>query len=88
MNATEALREFVTYTIAHLIEFPEQASVAIEKDPNSELITYRISCANSDIKRIIGKQGLTISSIRSLLQAAARKHQLRVNLRIHESKED
>ena len=35
-----------------------------------------------DVKRVIGKNGLTVSSIRSLLNVAASRHNLRVSLKV------
>lgn len=81
MDAPEALREFLMYVVANLIEHPQQASIAVGTT-SSGAISYRIQLAPEDVKRVIGKNGFTISAIRSLVNVAAKKHGVRVSLRV------
>ncbi|SKA98240.1 hypothetical protein SAMN02745166_02710 [Prosthecobacter debontii] len=81
MDAPEALREFLTYVVANLIDHPQQASIAIGHNANGVLV-FRVQLAPEDVKHVLGKNGMTASSIRSLLSAAAEKHGVRVNLKI------
>ena len=87
MDAPEALREFLMYVVANLIEHPKQASIAIGHTPGGA-ISYKIQLAPEDVKRVIGKNGYTISAIRSLVNVAAAKHQLRVSLRVNGVKDE
>ena len=87
MDAPEALREYLSYVVAHLIDQPQQASIAIGHSPNGAT-TYRIQVAQEDVKRIIGKHGHTLSAIRSLLHTAADKHGIRVSLKVGTVKEE
>lgn len=87
MDAPEALREYLSYVVAHLIDQPQQASIAIGHSP-SGATSFRIQVAQDDVKRIIGKHGHTLSAIRSLLHTAADKHGIRVSLKVGTVKED
>ncbi|MDB6140335.1 MAG: hypothetical protein JWO94_3407 [Verrucomicrobiaceae bacterium] len=87
MDAPEALREYLSYVVAHLIEQPQQASIAVGHNA-SGATTYRIQVAQEDVKRIIGKHGHTLSAIRSLLHTAADKHGIRVALKVGTVKEE
>ena len=81
MDAPEALLEFLSYVVANLIDHPQQASIAIGHT-TAGVVSYRVQLAPDDVKRVIGKNGLTVSSIRSLLNVAASRHNLRVSLKV------
>ena len=81
MDAPEALREFLMYVIANWIEDPEQASVAVGTT-HGGAISYRIHLAPDDVRRVVGKNGFTISAIRSLVNVAATKYGVKVSLRV------
>lgn len=81
MDAPEALREFLTYVVANLIDQPQQATIAIGHNA-SGILVFRLQLAQEDVKHVLGKNGMTASSIRSLLNVAAEKHGLRVSLKI------
>lgn len=81
MDAPEALREFLSYVVANLIDHPQQASIAIGTSA-SGATSFRVQLAPDDVRRVIGKNGLTISAIRSLLNTAAEKHGIRVSLKV------
>lgn len=81
MDAPEALREFLAYIVANLIDHPQQASIAVGRNAAGAVV-YRVQLAPQDVRHVIGKNGLTISSIRSLLNTAAEKHGIKVSLRV------
>ncbi len=87
MDAPEALREFLSYVVANLIDQPQQASIAIGHN-TAGATTFRIQLAQDDVKRVIGKHGHTLSAIRSLLNIAAEKHGIKVSLKVGTAKED
>jgi len=41
-----------------------------------------VQLAADDVRHVIGKNGMTISSIRSLMSVAAEKHGLKISLRV------
>ncbi len=81
MDAPEALREFLAYIVANLIDHPQQATIAVGRN-SAGAIVYRVQLAQEDVRHVIGKNGLTVSSIRSLLNTAAEKHGIKVSLRV------
>jgi predicted RNA-binding protein YlqC (UPF0109 family) len=87
MDAPEALREFLGYIVANLIEHPDQATIAVGPGANGAT-TYRVQLAKDDVRHVIGKNGMTVSSIRSLMNVAAEKHGIKVSLRVDPVKED
>lgn len=87
MDAPEALREYLSYVVANLIDHPQQASIAIGHSP-SGATSFRIQLAQDDVKRVIGKHGHTISAIRSLLNVAADKHGIKASLKVGTAKDE
>ncbi len=87
MDAPEALREYLSYVVANLIDHPQQASIAIGHGANGST-TFRVQLAQDDVKRVIGKHGHTISAIRSLLAVAAAKHKIKATLKVGTARED
>ena len=82
MDPGFALKEFLEYVVSGMVHHPEAASVSHEMQGKKHL--YQIRLAREDMGRMIGRNGFTISAIRSLLDAAAEKHGLRVSLKIDE----
>lgn len=87
MDAPEALREYLSYVVANLIDHPQQASIAIGHNANGST-SFRVQLAQDDVKRVIGKHGHTVSAIRSLLNVAAEKHKIKVSLKVGTAKDD
>jgi hypothetical protein len=76
------VRQFLEFIIRHLVEFPEE--VMISEVANERLTAFRLQMRQSDVGRIIGRNGQTIRSIRALLASAAARHDQRVTLDIIE----
>lgn len=57
---------FVDYVVKALVDTPSEVTVVSEDDERGTVI--RIRCKKEEIGRIIGKNGKTISAIRSLVQ--------------------
>lgn len=87
MDAPEALREYLMYVVANLIDHPQQASIAVGHNATGAT-TFRVQLAQEDVKRVIGKNGHTLSAIRSLLNVAAAKHGIKVSLKVGSPKDD
>ncbi len=87
MDAPEALREFLSYVVANLIDHPHQATIAIGTNSNGA-VTYRVQLAPEDVRHIIGKNGMTISALRSLLNTAAAKHGIKISLKVGSAREE
>lgn len=83
MDSSVALREFLQFVISQLVEHPEQAAIAHRLDGNRHI--FSVTVAQSDIGRVIGKNGQTIGAMRNLLEAAAFKNREKVTLTVDPS---
>ena len=62
----------------------EPAEVAVEAVQEGETTVLELKVAANDVGKVIGKQGRTARSIRTLLAAASMKYQKRYTLEILE----
>ena len=79
MNADQ---QFLEYVIKALVDNPEQVKVIRTVDEMGVLLTLEVSAA--DMGKIIGREGNTAKSIRTLLRVVGMKNNSRVNLKINE----
>lgn len=76
------MQVFLEYVIKGLVHHPEKVSVTpVEK---SGLTIYELRMDPEDVGKVIGRQGMTINAIRSLLLAGSAKKGLRCSLEIVE----
>jgi predicted RNA-binding protein YlqC (UPF0109 family) len=86
-TATNQLRAFLQYYAVQLIEHPEQAQLRVaEIDPGK--LRFRLILNPSDVALLIGKNGFTASAIRSVMKAAAERHNVQFTLQIHSHEEE
>ena len=74
--------QFLDYVIKALVDVPEQVKVTRTVDEMGVLLTLEVGAA--DMGKIIGRQGNTAKSIRTLLRVVGMKNNSRVNLKINE----
>jgi predicted RNA-binding protein YlqC (UPF0109 family) len=75
-------QEFLEYVIKALVDEPEKVKVNRTVDEMGVLLTLEVSAV--DMGKIIGRQGNTAKSIRTLLRVVGMKNNSRVNLKINE----
>jgi predicted RNA-binding protein YlqC (UPF0109 family) len=75
-------QEFLEYVIKALVDNPDQVKVTRTVDEMGVLLTLEVGAA--DMGKIIGRQGNTAKSIRTLLRVVGMKNNSRVNLKINE----
>ncbi len=78
------MQEFLEYVVKQLVQHPEAVSVKPVQLENTTIYELRLDAA--DVGKIIGRQGVTINAIRSLLLAGSAKKGLRCSLEIIEDK--
>jgi uncharacterized protein len=76
--------EFLEYVIKQLIEFPDEMVLTRHDAPRK--VAFHLRLRQSDVGKVIGKHGHTIAAIRSLLNAAASRHNQRATLEIVEDR--
>lgn len=64
-----------------LVEYPEQVSVT-EINNEDETITLELRVAESDMGKVIGKQGRIAKAIRTVVKAAASKENKKASVEI------
>lgn len=76
------MREFLEFVVRQLVEFPDEA--VITEIPSNRTTVFRLQLRQSDVGRIIGRNGQTIQAIRALLSSAAARHNQRATIEIVE----
>lgn len=80
--ARELDQEFVEYVVKGIVGHPEDVETERTIDERGVLITLKVNPA--DMGYVIGRQGQTARSIRTLLKIVGAKNNARVNLKIYE----
>ena len=76
------MKEFLEFVIRQLVEFPDE--VMISETPSGKMTIFKLQLRQSDVGRIIGRNGQTIHAIRALLTSSAARHGQRASLEIVE----
>ena len=74
------MKNFIEFIVKHLVEDPDQVRVTVEE--NERGLLFKLSVGENDIGRVVGKEGRTARSIRTLLTAAAARQGKRASLEI------
>jgi uncharacterized protein len=78
------MQAFLEYVVKGLVEHPDEVTLTpIER---SGMTIYELRVNPDDMGRVIGRQGVTINAIRSLLQAGSAKKGLRCTLEVVEDR--
>jgi uncharacterized protein len=78
------MQAFVEYVVKGLVQNPE--AVTITPVQREGMTVFELRLHPSDVGKIIGRQGMTINALRSLLLAGSAKKGLRCTLEIVEDK--
>ncbi len=76
------MQEFLEYVIKGLVQHPDAVSVTPVERAGTTV--YELRLEPSDVGQIIGRQGVTINAIRSLLLAGSAKKGIRCSVEIVE----
>jgi predicted RNA-binding protein YlqC (UPF0109 family) len=76
------VKQFLEFVIRQLVEFPDE--VILSEIPGGRTTVFRLAMRQSDVGRIIGRNGQTIQAIRALLASSAARHDQRATLEIVE----
>ncbi len=78
------MQAFLEHVVRGLVEKPDDVSVTPVEQGGTTL--YELRMDQEDVGRIIGRQGVTINALRSLLAAGSAKKGLRCSLEIIEDR--
>src|SRR3954463_8148628 len=76
------VKEFLEFVIRQLVEFPDE--MMLTEIPGGKTTIFKLQLRQSDVGRVIGRNGQTIQPIRALLASSAARHGQRASLEIIE----
>ena len=79
-DAEVRLREVVRYIVGNLVDEPDAVVVSSQIREHSVLLNLRV--ADGELGKVIGRQGRTARAIRTAVQIAGARHDVRVSLDI------
>jgi predicted RNA-binding protein YlqC (UPF0109 family) len=85
-QATDRMQQLILEIVQALVDQPEGVSVELIEDSDATILQVRV--APQDIGKVIGKQGRTARSLRTILGAASMKLHHRFSLDILEDEDD
>ncbi len=74
----EKLEALLKYIVSEMVKTQEAIDITYEE--KKDLIVFKIRVAEGELGKVIGKNGLTANAIRGVMQAAAVKDKLNVNV--------
>ena len=78
------MQAFLEYVVKGLVQKPDEITVTpVEKNGTT---VYELRIGPADVGRIIGREGVTINAIRSLLSVGSARKGLRCSLEIIEDR--
>lgn len=75
-------QEFLEYIVKSIVDHPDDVKVDRKVDEMGVLLSLKVN--PQDMGQVVGRQGSTAKSIRSLLRIVGIKNNARVNLKIEE----
>lgn len=79
------MQAFLEYVVKGLVQHPE--AVTVTPVQREAMTVYELRLHPQDVGKVIGRQGMTINAIRSLLLAGSAKKGMRCTLEIIEEKQ-
>jgi predicted RNA-binding protein YlqC (UPF0109 family) len=79
---TDGMKEFIEHIVRALVEHPDQ--ISITEVEGTRTTVYELRVGEGDLGKVIGKNGQTAKSLRTLLTAAAARQGKRAVLEILE----
>lgn len=76
------MKQFIEYVVKALVDYPEQ--VDCKEVDGERVVVFELRLNPTDVGKVIGKSGRTITAIRTLLTSAAAKSGKRAMLEIIE----
>ena len=79
------MQSFLEYVVKGLVAHPDAVTITpVEREGTT---VYELRLHSQDVGRVIGRQGMTINAVRSLLLAGSAKQGLRCSLEIVEDRQ-
>lgn len=79
---TESIGKYLLAVVSPLIRHPGKAELRVAKSTEGDLVRFRLVLEQPDVARVIGRNGMTASAIRSMAKAAGEKRGIKVIVHI------
>ena len=80
------MKELVEMIVQALVDYPSE--VSINETAGESIVILEISVSPDDVGKVIGKEGRIANAIRTVVKAAAAKHDKKVTVEILTNKVD
>lgn len=77
------MKKALEYLVTSIVELPEK--VEISEGTDNDIINFTIKVAQSDMGRVIGKNGKVIRAIRNAIKILAIKQNKKINIQLSET---
>ena len=85
----DAAEELMTQIACALVDHPDEVAVeAVEGEEGDDITVLEMRVAPDDVGKVIGKQGRTVRSMRTILAAVGQAHHLRYELDVVEDEDE
>ena len=74
------MKEFIAYLIKNLVDQPESVDVQVLDGQEGTIVEVRVS--SEDVAKVVGKQGRTIKSLRTIAMTVGARFGRRVRLEL------
>lgn len=78
----ESIGRYLLSVTSPLIKHPENAELRVAATPEGDMVRFRLVLDQVDVARVIGRNGMTASAIRSLAKSAGEKNGIKVVVHI------
>ncbi len=78
----ESIGKYLLAVTSPLIQHPEKAELRVASAPSGDMVRFRLVLEQADVARVIGRNGMTASAIRSLAKSAGEKRGIKVVVHI------
>lgn len=78
----ESIGKYLLTVVSPLIKHPEAAELRVANTAEGDMVRFRLLLEQPDVARVIGRNGMTASAIRSLAKAAGEKRGIKVVVHI------
>jgi len=79
------VKDLIIFLAQSLVENPDEVSV-VDAGEIDGVTTYKLSVAQNEMGRIIGKQGRIAKAVRTIVKAAAIRENKQINIEIVDAK--
>ena len=74
------MKEFIAYLIKNMVDQPESVDIEVKEDETGAVVAVRV--AQGDLAKVVGRQGRTIKSLRTIAMTVGARFGRRVRLEL------